>query len=67
MHQKISETMRNNPRLSPEIKNQMKNFFLFYQKNNLHVLKRTAFETRWQNAQLEKNYEKQLFAQKEDR
>lgn len=67
MHQKISETMMNNPRLSPEIKNQMKNFFLLYQKNNLHVLKRKAFETRWQNAQLEKNYEKQLFSQKEDR
>lgn len=45
----------------------MKNFFLLYQKNNLHVLKRKAFETRWQNAQLEKNYEKQLFSQKEDR
>ncbi|WP_240113487.1 hypothetical protein [Enterococcus durans] len=67
MHQKISETMMNNPRLSPEIKNQMKNFFLLYQKNNLHVLKRKVFETRWQNAQLEKNYEKQLFSQKEDR
>lgn len=68
INNKINEVMINNPRLSSEIKNKMKNSFLTYQKNDFQVLKRKAFEARWQNAQREKNYEKkQLFSQKEDR